>query len=614
MKQHETAHRKIPVAWIAALLLAGMAAALLWTQIGQTTQATRAFHLGIAFDGEYRIGDGTWQPVTAGEHIPATRGDVTLRGSFHYIDPYTGERFAPAATGICIALYFNHISCTIEEAEAEPYVCDAENPLIGISACGKIWSTYALQGEGDKPLTILLHNPHRFGNENAVDDFLNSLSAYGGSTFERQQVDAEKYERTLGLALVLFAFTAFGIGLFSFLLHIAQTKLFWQTGCLLLFAGGYTLFRGANVSFWNWSIVCNTTILGLCAMLYMVSLSWIMTSMLGEKTKKIGNWALTFSNAVCVLLLLLSILGKLSYYDTYLPWAVAQSGVCLVMIGCLLYEVRNGDRQRRLMCSCGIFPLLAFLLDCVATKFGWWQGGTASGFVFVFFFVCMLILVLRPVPRYLLAAANAEKMEAELQKSRAAIMISQIRPHFIYNTLGTIEALCETQPKAAASLVHNFARYLRGNFSELDNPSPIRMSQEMEHVRCYVSIELVRFPDITVNFDIQSEDFLLPALSVQPLVENAIKHGLMQLAEGGTVTVSAYETDIHYCICVQDNGGGFDTSHLWEDREHIGLRNIRERIEVICAGTLTVESTPGVGTNVLISIPKEEKNDCHRSR
>ena len=131
------------------------------------------------------------------------------------------------------------------------------------------------------------------------------------------------------------------------------------------------------------------------------------------------------------------------------------------------------------------------------------------------------------------------------------------------------------------------------------------MSQEMEHVHYYVSIENVRFPDMTFTFDMNSEDFIIPALTVQPIVENAIKHGLMKLTEGGSIHVVSYETDTHYCISVEDNGAGFDVSTLVEDKKHVGLRNIRERLKVMVNGSLEIESTPGVGTKVMISIPKE---------
>lgn len=184
-------------------------------------------------------------------------------------------------------------------------------------------------------------------------------------------------------------------------------------------------------------------------------------------------------------------------------------------------------------------------------------------------------------------------------------MMSQIRPHFIYNTLGSIEQLCKMDPPKASYLAHNFAKYLRGNFGELDNPKPILMSQEMEHVHYYVSIENVRFPDMTFTFEMNSEDFYIPALTVQPIVENAIKHGLMKLSKGGTVHVVSYETDTDYCVSVVDDGVGFDTSLLIDERKHLGLRNIRERLKVMVNGKLEIESTVGVGTKVLVIIPKE---------
>ena len=131
------------------------------------------------------------------------------------------------------------------------------------------------------------------------------------------------------------------------------------------------------------------------------------------------------------------------------------------------------------------------------------------------------------------------------------------------------------------------------------------MSQEMAHVHHYVSIENVRFPDMTFTFEMNSPDFPIPALTVQPIVENAIKHGLMKLPRGGTIRVVSYETESAFCISVIDDGVGFDTSVTLEDRKHLGLRNIRERLKVMVGGSLEIESTPGVGTKVLITIPKE---------
>jgi sensor histidine kinase YesM len=105
-----------------------------------------------------------------------------------------------------------------------------------------------------------------------------------------------------------------------------------------------------------------------------------------------------------------------------------------------------------------------------------------------------------------------------------------------------------------------------------------------------------------------SADFHIPALTVQPIVENAIKHGLMKLQKGGTIRVISYETKNDYFVSVVDDGVGFDTGAVLNDRSHVGIRNIRERLKVMVDGHLEIESTPGVGTKVLITIPKESRN------
>ena len=199
------------------------------------------------------------------------------------------------------------------------------------------------------------------------------------------------------------------------------------------------------------------------------------------------------------------------------------------------------------------------------------------------------------------------EIESELKESRVSIMSSQISPHFIYNTLGTIEHLCLKDPQMASRLAHNFSLYLRGNLSKLDSVEPIRFSEEIKHVEYYANIEKVRFPDITIEYQFEISDFLLPAISVQPLVENAIKHGLMPIESGGKVVIRSYETDTHFCVEVSDNGVGFDTSSPIDKKTHVGLYNVRERLGAIVNGELRVESAKGVGTTATILIPKEEK-------
>ena len=112
---------------------------------------------------------------------------------------------------------------------------------------------------------------------------------------------------------------------------------------------------------------------------------------------------------------------------------------------------------------------------------------------------------------------------------------------------------------------------------------------------------------MTFSFEMKCADFYIPALTVQPIVENAIKHGLMKLSKGGTIRVVSFEADEYYCVSVTDDGVGFDTGALLDERAHVGLRNIRERLRVMVGGLLEIDSKPGKGTRVVVKIPKEVK-------
>jgi sensor histidine kinase YesM len=190
---------------------------------------------------------------------------------------------------------------------------------------------------------------------------------------------------------------------------------------------------------------------------------------------------------------------------------------------------------------------------------------------------------------------------------RVQIMVSQIQPHFLYNTLSTIQALCHSDPEKAADTVEKFGTYLRQNIDSLNQTELIPFNKELEHTRVYVDIEQIRFPSISVRYDIddvKDVDFDLPALTIQPMVENAIRHGVRS-RKHGEIVVAAHKVDDNYVITIRDNGKGFDTSLLMnQDNSHIGIQNVKERIEDQCKGTFIIESTPGEGTLVTFRIPE----------
>jgi hypothetical protein len=597
----------LPVAGVLLLLL--FAVFLLWFNNITSTQAMPALIAKVYFDGEYRIDDGEWQKIEEGEHIPATKGDVTLKGNFHMLDP-SGGYIGIYRGELPIAFYVNHINLTIFEGADEPFVIDMENPLYGASACGENWTAYFLTSESEETIEILVHNPHSFGNETAIDEMLSSMAFWTGIEFEKEVLSSGEPKRNSGMLLMLVSLVFLGIALFSSLIHIKSNKLIWLLGLVVLFAGLYIVYSADGVSFWSESIVSNTTVLGCSMMFYMLFLS-MSISYFFKETKKIGELTVILLAVANAVFLILPIVTGVFFYDLWIWWAAVQLIANIVFLVCMVKEfISTKERERWLYIGVSL-PLVAFAVDVVGTWYGTWQGGVFSQCVFTILFAVAMIMVLKLIPQSINAATKAKELEMEkivlgaaLAESRISTMMSQIRPHFIYNTLGSIEQLCKLDPPKAGDLVHNFAKYLRGNFGELDNPKPILMSQEMEHVHHYISIENVRFPDMTFTFEMNSEDFHIPALTVQPIVENAIKHGLMKLPRGGTIRVVSYETDTDYCISVVDDGVGFDTNVLIDERKHLGLRNIRERLKVMVNGTLEIESTVGVGTKVLIKIPK----------
>ena len=598
----------LQIAGVLLLLLLGVF--LLWFGNSKSLQAEGATAAQVYFDGEYRIADGAWQPIEAGEHIPTTKGDVTLRLNFHLRDP-DGNPMNDQPRTVPVALYTDHIGLSFYAGGKRVRVADNENPIIGESACGESWIMHPVTTEGAEPTEIVVHNPHGFGNETAIDEMLANVAVWGNMEFEKDVLSRGEPQRNAGMLLMLVSIVLLGIALFSSLIHIKNSKIIWLLGLVVLFAGVHLVYSATGVSFFSESVVSNTTVLGGSMMFYMLFLSMIIVSFLKE-TKRIGEVATILLSAATAFFLIVPIVTDMFFYDTWIRWIIVQLMAGTVLAVCLCKEILTARKKERWLYIGVLLPLIAFDVDFVGTLTGAWKGAFVSQYVFILLFVIAMIMVLKLIPSNINAATKARELElekitlnAELAETRIATMMSQIRPHFIYNTLGSIEQLCKLDPPKAGELVHNFAKYLRGNFGELDNPRPILMSQEMEHVHHYISIENVRFPDMTFSFEMNSEDFHIPALTIQPIVENAIKHGLMKLPKGGMIHVVSYETETAYCISVEDDGVGFDTSALLDERKHVGLRNIRERLKVMVNGTLAIESTIGKGTKVLITIPKE---------
>ena len=199
-------------------------------------------------------------------------------------------------------------------------------------------------------------------------------------------------------------------------------------------------------------------------------------------------------------------------------------------------------------------------------------------------------------------------MEKELEESRITIMLSQMQPHFIYNILNVIYYMCGKDPAAAQAAISKFSDHLRNNLEALSLRELITFRKEMDHIRTYLELEQIRFGDeLTIIYDIEDDSFLLPVLSIQPLVENAVKHGIAKKRGGGSVTIASRQTETAYVVTISDTGVGFDAARYEDDgKVHVGLRNVRQRLLITMNATVEISGTPGSGTTVTVTIPKKK--------
>ncbi|MBQ9086212.1 MAG: histidine kinase [Clostridia bacterium] len=237
-----------------------------------------------------------------------------------------------------------------------------------------------------------------------------------------------------------------------------------------------------------------------------------------------------------------------------------------------------------------LFPLTGLLLD-----------------YFVLGASCVYIGVL--ISTVIMYTNTYSKKRRMIVEQRTALMVSQINPHFMYNTLTTIASLCELDPPRAKQITLEFSSFLRQNLNTLTTNQLIPFEQELHHVDCYLKIEKARFGDkINAVYDIQTENFSIPALTIQPLVENAVRYGLSAKAEGGTIKLSSYSTEDSYIVEVKDDGVGFDMEEaVFDGKKHVGIANVRTRLMDMCGGSLTVKSMVGIGTRVVAEIPCKKK-------
>lgn len=572
-----------------------------------THQASLPTPMPQEFIGEYSYDGETWQPLTEDAELSARKGDLFLRGTF----------LREMSEGWRLNFYRNHIGVSIKVNGEQIYmdtmlqVPDLPAEVFA-SMCAREWIAVPVSGISTQDtVEIYLHNPHIFGNETAYKDFLMTLCSdmpIPGLNILQQNLNTYgKPLRITGGLLAVASLLLLGAAIAAAIVRIPVAGRLLKLGLLTLFTGGFIAFDTIDISFWSELNVLNTYTQQLCMMLAVFCLDSFILDCLTGKRGKVAGVSVAVSATLNSVLIILSFTGTAALFDTLSYWAISQAVLRPVLMVCCIGELLGAEPEgKRLVPISGALLSGTILLDLIGVGQSILYRGMCSKALFIVLFVVHIIAGARGIVINHQASIRAKRLERELEESRISVMLSQIQPHFLYNVLGTIRSLCRKEPEQAWAALGDFSKYLQGNMSALKNNRLICFDSELRHIETYLKLEKLRLEEkLSILYDVQVRDFMLPPLTVQPLVENAVKHGIFPQPGGGMVVLRCRQEADEIIISVEDNGVGFDPEEPVRESEehaHVGLINVRNRLEKMVGGQMTIQSMPGEGTTVTVRI------------
>lgn len=589
---------------ISAIILPILLALICLAQmVKNNNQAILPVPRECVFSGEYSYDGENWYPYNEDSDISAFKGDLVLKG---HLDSDIEEE-------TILNFLCNHIGVSVY-VNGEIMFMDAPSEIknhgidLMASVCGKRWEQIlcpAITTEDEIEFRFI--NYHKHGNKNAYKEAISTLlmSPKDTTILEVYLKSYVKPFEVAGDALLIVALMLLGASLSAAVFKSGITSRLFKMGITTLFVGGYMVFDIMMLYLTDELLVVRTYGKQLCLMLATYFMGMMVCDALKDKYKKAAEIVLGGYGIVNMGIIVLATIGKVLLYDTLLFWKIAQCilGIVLIVVSVLALKNEKKHRIELVLYMClnlAVFMDMAGVGENMYYSGIWFKAGYVIVLiVFLFYGVKQVILDYQ-------ASIKNKKLKAELEQSRIAVMLSQIQPHFLYNSLTSVMDLCDTNPKQAKNAIADFADYLRGNLSSLKTEHPISFRTELGHIEKYLRLEKLRFQEeLQVVYDIQVKDFMLPTLSVQPLIENAVKHGVGQKTGGGTVTIHTHETENDYIIRISDDGVGFEEGEYAEgDSTHVGIENTRKRLSMMMDARLEIESEKGKGTTACILIPK----------
>ncbi|MEX2461581.1 MAG: histidine kinase [Paenibacillaceae bacterium] len=300
--------------------------------------------------------------------------------------------------------------------------------------------------------------------------------------------------------------------------------------------------------------------------------------------------------------------GGLGLYSTTLTLLIS-----MPVIFFFQKRFTNANRKRRIhiaLILCVYYSMVGIIVVSIIRGFSFQVLQVQLIYIIITVTAVLFFISLNEIINEMLR--KNQQLQSEAKDAEIAFLRSQIKPHFLYNTLNSIAELCIKEPNKAEELTLDLSQYLRSSFDFKQLDSLTTLENELELVKAYINIEKARFgARLSVEYDVDANlDIGIPSLILQPLVENAIRHGLMSSLRGGTVKISVKkEADAVVSFTVEDNGCGMSETKREEilkpdmNKKGVGLWNISQRIKLLYGNSLRIESAEGIGTKVCFDIP-----------
>lgn len=577
-----------------------LTAVLLFTTLFRYDQKTQTGGelYSVYIDGEYSEEGGPWKKLTRETTFKNLElRDITVRGHFNRSIPKNMNLFLNLDhMRVCLRINGNEIF------KAEP--TDDENLT---KALGKQWVTINSPGITTKD-EVEINFGNLYWNAYMIqfDELLWRMNAGDSREMFFEAIKYDSWPLAVG-AVFLF------LTLFFLIVSICCSALRLHGALRFLWLGLSALFS----ALWFITLTPVPTLIFplpiFFNVVYAFSMQMMFFFLLMFITSWLSGWRKTLM-LVCEDVMLLTLLAGLAnqmlrIQDLYsaINWlSIVDLVIVLIVIGCLIYEAHRLKKEA----ASGVLKSIAVLAVCGVVELinGYVQFMVASillGIGLGIFIIMEGVYLLRRIKQSLENEKRALELENELHQNRIAIMTSQIQPHFLYNALTGIKRLCDTDPHRASEALGHFSYFLRGNLDSLVTTELVPFDKELTHVRDYLYLEKMRFEeDLHIAWDIRFTEFMLPALTVQPIAENGIRYGITKKEGVGTLTIRSERQEDTAVVTVIDDGVGFDVAKEKDDgRTHTGIQNVRSRLEAQCNGRLEIESEKGVGTTVTITLP-----------